>query len=196
MLHPHIKSAPKSSSCIHKLQFLSITNHILTHPSPITLMYTNLSLHIRVCVSIYEEASSRMDIHTHSKKDTATKHRRYPPLRCQALGSPATAPNVKPSPTPLPLRRRSGCGRYAYPFSSLLHPLMQEGYASKRIIARTCARPWVSIHTNTHTHDKRVTLEREKKKKKVCHSPFRLRSPPDTLRLPSASWAPFSSQST
>ena len=51
---------------------------------------------------------------------------------------------------------------------------MQEGYASKRIIARTCARPWVSIHTNTHTHNKRVTLEREKKKKKVCHSPLYL----------------------
>ena len=115
------------------------TNQILTHPSSITPMYTYLSLDIRVCVSVYEEASSRMDTHTHSKKDTATKHRRYPPLRCQALGSPAVAPNVNPSPTPLPLRRRSGCGRHAYYFSSLLHPLMQEGYASKRIIAGTCA---------------------------------------------------------
>ena len=138
-LHPHIKSAPKSSSCTHILHLLSITNHILTHPSPITLMYTYSSHHIRVCVSVYEEASSRMDKHTHSRKDTATNHRQYPPLRCQALGSPAAVPNVKPSPTPLPLRRQSGCGRHAYPFSSLLHPLIQEGYTSKRVISETCA---------------------------------------------------------
>lgn len=146
-------------------------------------MYTYLSLHIRVCVSIYEEASSWMDTHTHSNKDTTTKHRQYPPLCCQALGSPAAAPNVNPSPTPLPLRRRSGCGRCANPSYSLLHPLMQEGYTSKRIITGTCALT-VGEHTRiyTHTHDKRVVLEREKNKKKVCHSPLCLHLSPDKLR--------------
>ena len=130
-------------------------------------MYTNLSLQIRICVYIYEEASSRMDIHTHSKKDTATKHRQYPPLHCQALGSPAAVPNVNPSPIPLPLRRWSGCRRCANLSSSLLHPLMQEGYTSKRIITGPCALT-VSEHKRIHTHTTRGLFLNERRRRRRC----------------------------